>query len=744
MERKLAAILAADVVGYSRLMGEDEAGTLTALKAHRAEFIDPMIAEHRGRIVKLMGDGVLIEFASVVDALTCAVAIQRGMGERNAEVPEGRRIAFRIGINLGDIIVDGDDIYGNGVNVAARLETLAEPGGICLSGRVLDQVEKNVDVGFASLGPQTVKNIEKPVNAYKVLLDPADAGKITEVAEPRPRHGTKWVVAAAILALVVGAGTAAWLYLNEPEDMLTATATTPPPLPDKPSVAVLPFANLSADPTQEYFTDGLTDDLILDLSKVSGLFVIARNSMFTFKGKAVRIKDVAEELGVRYVVEGSVRRIGDRVRVNAQLVEGDTGHHVWAERYDREVTDLFAVQDELVGRIVSALAVRLTKTEQKQLAARPAPEFEAYDLYLQARDSYFSGDESRMRDSLDLYQRAWTIDPTFARAYAGYARTAADILRLGLSRVMSVPLARKAAEDAASRALALDPAQPDAHSVLALLRLADGDRDAALRFAQRAVELDPNNADAQATMAIVLGYAGEPEAALEAIRTAVRLNPRPPPYFWTYYGWALFLNRDYDDAIAVLEPVAETPGQAAADSPREILAMAYAESGRIDEARAQVDAARERDPFLNLAYYRQRYGLQARTEDVHRRIDALRKAGMPEWPLGFRGEPKDRLKGRALQDLISGKTWSGSDATRRLPFVEEFGKDGDVVYAAAATLMIGTASIKDGELCERFDLFLLGQEGCGPVYRNPDGTSEDRNEYIYVNPTTVRHFSLAE
>jgi len=747
VERRLAAIMAVDVVGFTRLMGEDESGTLAALKSHRAELIEPNVAQYHGRIVKLMGDGALIEFASVVDALECAVVLQRGVAERNAETPEDRRITFRIGINLGDIIADGDDIYGNGVNVAARMETLAEPGGIFITGRVLDQVKGNVNVGFCSLGPRQVKNVEDPVNVYKVLFDPADAGTITDFPKRKQQAspGRRWAAIAAVLAMVSGAGGAAWYYLATPQTAQIVPHEAPLALPDKPSVAVLPFANLSDDPGQEYFADGLTDDLILDLSKVSGLFVIARNSMFTFKGKPVRIKEVAKDLGVAYVVEGSIRRDGNRLRVNAQLVDGSTGHHVWSERYGRKITDIFTMQDEVVGEIVSALAVQLTGIEKTKLAERPAPKFEAYDLYLKARDGYFSRDQTRMRESLDLYARATDIDPTFARAYAGFAQVAADALRLNsLRNVMGGAVARKVAEHAARKALDLDPTLPDPHSVLALLRLVDGDHDAALQFARRAVDLDPNSADAHTTLAIVLGYAGQAEAALDSIRTAVRLNPLPPPHLTTYYGWALFLNHKYDEAIAVLEPIAKTQDRGIADTPREILAMAYAKQGLMDKAQAQVKSLREREPFLNLAWYRTAYDHHARAEDLHHRLDALRKAGMSEWPLGFRGGPKQRLTGSALQNLISKETWSGMDAGRKLPFIQEFGEDGNTVYAAATTLLSGMAFIEGDKLCERFEGFVMSRDLCGPVYRNPGGTPEDRNEYVYVNPTTVQYFSLKQ
>ena len=549
----------------------------------------------------------------------------------------------------------------------------------------------------------------------------------------------------SVVALVVAAGVLLWLEPWAAKEGEMPSSDEVLALPDKPSIAVLPFDNLSDDKSQEYFVDGLTDDLITDLSKLSGLFVIARNSVFTYKGSPVRIEEVARDLGVRYVVEGSVRRLGDRIRVNAQLIEGSTGHHIWAERYDREITDLFTVQDELIGRIVSALALQLTQSEEIQLAHRPAPQFEAYELYLQAREGYYSRDQARMRESLELYSRATEIDPTFAKAYAGIALLAADIwLFSSVRELLGGGVAQKLAEDAAMKAIELDPSLPESHSVLALLELERGEHEAALQSSRRAVELEPNSVHAHATLAIVQGYAGQPEAALESIRTAVRLDPRPPTYLTAYYGWILFQNRKYEDAIAVLEPIAETRDRGLADSPSELLGMAYAELGLMDEARAQVKNLLIKEPFLNVAYYRLTYDHHAREVDLRHRLDALRKAGMPEWPLGYRGDPANRVTGTALEDLIAGKTWSGMDAGRRQSFIQELGRNGTSVYAGATALLSGEAFIKGDELCERYQGFIRGRELCGPVYREVGGNSAGHEEYVYVNPATVRYFSLEQ
>ncbi len=374
MERRLAAILAADIVGYSRLMEADEADTLARLKSTRENLIDPKIAAHKGRIVKLMGDGALIEFSSVVDAVGCAVEIQRTMAECNAELPKEKQLEFRIGVNLGDVIVEGQDIYGDGVNVAARLEGLAEPGGVLISGTAFDQVERKLDFEFEFLGEQKLKNIEKPIRLYRVGPRARAASGTVPAKRKRYIEWRRLAVAATALILIAG-GVALWKVVGDgsgPPVEVASRERKALPLPDKPSIAVLPFTNISSDAGQQHFADGMTDDLITDLSKVSGLFVIARNSTFVYRGKPVKISQVAEELGVRYVLEGSVRRAGGQVRVNAQLIDALTGGHVWADRFDGNVADIFAVQDIFVAKIVEALKVNLTTTEKTEIArAKP-------------------------------------------------------------------------------------------------------------------------------------------------------------------------------------------------------------------------------------------------------------------------------------------------------------------------------------------------------------------------------------
>jgi len=424
-ERRLAAILAADMVGYSRLMEADEIGTIARQKAHRKELIDPKLGEHNGRIVKTMGDGLLVEFASVIDAVQSAVTIQRAMEEREADVPEDRRIRYRVGINIGDIVIDGDDILGSGVNVAARLEGLAEPGGICIPRKVFHEVRNKLDVGYEFIGEQKVKNIETPVPVYRVLLAPSAVGSVIGERR-RSRH--RWrlgAVAAGGLALAVVVVAAVWWRPWAPNVEPARLERMAFPLPEKPSIAVLPFENMSGDPEQDYFAEGLTRDLITDLSKVSGLFVIARNSTANYTDSSVNIGQVAEELGVRYILEGSVRHEGDEVRINTQLIDALTGSHQWAERYDGNLGDIFSLQDEIAIKVVSALAVKLKPGESNRLDEKYDLRPETYDLFLNAETllSTYATDIGHLLKSRELFERVIEQADNFPGGYAGLSQT---------------------------------------------------------------------------------------------------------------------------------------------------------------------------------------------------------------------------------------------------------------------------------------------------------------------------------
>ncbi|MDJ0610562.1 MAG: adenylate/guanylate cyclase domain-containing protein [Kiloniellales bacterium] len=623
-ERRLTTILSADVVGYSRLMAVDEAGTHAQLKAHRKELLDPKTAEYHGRTVKLTGDGALMEFASVVEAVGFAVDVQRAMVERNAAVPEDRRIDFRIGINIGDIIVDEDDIYGNDVNVTVRLEGLAEPGGICISGKVYDEVRNKLPLGLEDLGEQEVKNIPEPVRAYRVLLDPAAASGA--VAPKRPgRRPWRWAAAAAVAAVLAGAGGLWWQPWAPAVEPASVTRMAFP-LPDKPSVAVLPFDNLGGDAEQDLFVDALTENIITELSRFSDLFVIARNSVFTYKGKPVKVQQVAEDLGVRYVLEGSVQGSADRIRITAQLVDALTGKHLWAERYDRDRSDIFAVQDEVTQAIVARLGGNegeLAEAATKLARRKPTSDLGAYESYLlgvQHKHRYTREDTLLAHEFLN---RAIELDPKFARPYVALAWTHFQEYLFGWSDAPARSLEQ--ALEAARTAVALDASDAEAHWAVAEAHIYRGEHERTRAEYDKALALNPNNADILANWGLNLAYLGiDAQEGVRLIRKAMRLNPHHPEWYDRVLGNAAFTARSYEEAISAIRNVNHhTP-----DS-RAVLAASYAQLGRLEEARvevketlklvpdATVDSLSSRKPFVN-------------TVDMNHYREALRKAGLPE------------------------------------------------------------------------------------------------------------------
>jgi adenylate cyclase len=579
MERRLAAIFAADVAGYSRLIGADEEGTLARLKAHRRELIDPTIAEHQGRIVKTTGDGVLAEFASPVKAVRCAIDVQHGMAGRNAGVPEGQRIEFRIGINLGDVIVEDDgDIYGDGVNVAARLENIAEPGAVYISRTVRDFVDGTPELVLEDLGERELKNIARPVQVFRIA-PPQTAG---------------------------------------------AAQAGPPAVPHKPSIAVLPFTNMSGDAEQEYFSDGITEDLITDLSKISGLFIIARNSSFAYKRRSVKVQEIGRDLGVRFVLEGSIRKVGNRVRITAQLIDAGSGGHLWAERFDRELTDIFATQDEVVEKIVAALAVNLTQGEAQRLRRRGTASVEAYETWLRARELLSRSTREAIAQAKAMYRRAIEIDPNFAAPHAGLSL--ATISEYVSDWAADPEEALDEAERWARRALELDDQEPVSHMALGNVMLWRRNHDGALDECRRMIALDPNFAQGHSATGLALMYAGRAAEALEAFAIAKRLDPHSPSIVLHFVAQANFSLGRYEAAAEhLLERIARTP---ATDSSRMLLAACYGHRGRVDEARAAWAGLMKVNPDFSLAQ-RARVLPYKEPRDFQRIADGLAKAGLP-------------------------------------------------------------------------------------------------------------------
>jgi adenylate cyclase len=619
-KRKLAAILSADVEGYSRLMGEDEESTVRTLTTYR-EVLTTLIQQHNGQVVDSPGDNLLAEFASVVDAVQCAVAVQKEIKSRNEELAENRRMQFRIGINLGDVIQEEGRIYGDGVNVAARTEGLADSGGICVSGTAYDQIAKKLPLGYAYLGEQKVKNIEKPIRVYRVLKDPEAAGKVIGEKKPISRHW-RW---AAVALIVVAGALVIWNFYYRPPYDPASMEQMAYPLPDKPSIAVLPFDNMSGDPEQAYFSDGLSEEIITALSKINELFVIARNSSFSYKGKPVKIKQVAQELGVRYVLEGSVRKAEDRVRITAQLIDALNGHHLWAERYERDLKDIFALQDEITMKVINALQVKLTEGEHARLWAKGTDNLEAYLKSLRARELYLT----QTKENNDLARRfaeeAIALDPEYAPPY--HVLSITNFMDILYRTTKSPQQSMTQAVELAKKAIALDDSYALAHGWLGFLYSWLGKFEEGIMEAQKGVALDPNGAHGYLYLCFAYQFAGRYEEAVEAIEKAMRLNPFPPNTYYRQACRAYYHVERYEEAIGAGEKaVTLSPDDYQAHLS---LAMAYSATGRQEEARIEAAEVLRLNPKFSSARFAKIVPFKSQA-DRENYINALRKAGLPE------------------------------------------------------------------------------------------------------------------
>ena len=579
-KRKLTAILSTDVEGYSRLMGEDEEATVRTLTTYR-EMMAKVIQKHEGRVVDSPGDNVLAEFASVVDAVRCAVEVQEELRVQNAELPENRRMQFRIGINLGDVIQEGERIYGDGVNIAARIEGLADGGGICISRTVYDQVKNKLSLGYKYMGEHTVKNIAEPVRVYRVLMEP-------DIVIPKITKAFKF--------------------------------------PDKPSIAVLPFLNMSGDPEQEYFSDGITEEIITGLSNISHLFVIARNSTFTYKEKPVKVQQVAEELGISYVLEGSVRKAGNRIRITAQLVDAITGHHLWAERYDRDLKDIFAIQDEITMKIVTALQVELTEGEQARLYGKGTENLEAYTKFLRAQKYFYKGDFSLSRQ---MAKEAVELDENYPAPYVLLAWTHWFEARLGWGESSAESL--KQAYSTSQKALTMDDTIPGVHAIIGGIHLYQRQHELAIAEGARAVALGPNNADVHAMMGHILRFAGSFEEAIDMTKKAVRLHPNYPSFYLMELAMCHYYLGKYEEAVAFAEQLRTLAQSRGEDnilrSSHLILAINYIRLGREKEARAAATEVLRLFPSFSLEWDRL-YSCYKDPGHLERQHEDLRKAGL--------------------------------------------------------------------------------------------------------------------
>ena len=629
-KRKLTAILSADAVEYSRLMGEDEESTVRTLTAYR-EVLATLIQQHNGRVIDSPGDNLLAEFASVVAAVQCAVAVQKEINARNAELPENQRMQFRIGINLGDVIEEKERIYGDGVNIAARLEGLSEPGGICISKTAFDHIESKLPYGYEFLGDQTVKNIAKPVGAYRVLMEPrvTIAGD-TEKEKAFPMGHRRTVMTVGLIVLLAIIAGLIWnFYFRTPAREQASKEKIAPQLPDTPSIAVLPFDNMSGDPEQEYFSDGITEDIITNLSKISGLFVVSRNSSFLYKGKKAKIQDIAKDLGVRYVLEGSVRRGGDRVRITAQLIDGETERHVWADSYDRELKDIFSVQDDVTQKVVSELAVTLTATESERRVRKYTGNFEAYDMYLRARRAFNGVKKEDHLKVQELSRKAIKLDPNFAGGYQMLSFVISRGVRYGFSNSPREAVER--AYELAQKAISVDDTFADSYLALASTYLIKKQHDDALAAAIKATRLQPGDSFARVWVGFYLHWAGRGEEAVEAIKKARQLNPKfqegRDPSYLVFMGYAAFTAGFYEEAIDAMKQCIDRFGSSV--SRHAFLIASYMELGREEEARAAAQELLKMNSKFSLSSWR--HGRNYKNPaDVDRLYKALRKAGLPE------------------------------------------------------------------------------------------------------------------
>ena len=626
VERRLAAILAADVVGYSRLMGADEVGTLRALQACRRELIDPAIAGRRGRIFKTTGDGLLVEFPSAVDAVACAIAVQQGMTRRNADTAEDKRLVFRVGINIGDVILDKDDVFGDGVNVAARLESLCEPGGICLSRSVRDQVRDKLPLAFDDLGEQTVKNIARPVRAFALGPQPIAAAPAPEVAPavaPR-RRAWPWLGAGAAAILLIAAG-AAWWALREPAaapQPVAAAVSPPAPIPaTRASIAVLPFTQLGGESSGDYFADGLTEDIIAALGRFRELSVIARAAVFTYKGKNPTPAEVGRDLKVRYVLEGSVRRSPERVRVSTSLTDTSRSAVLWSEKYDAELKDIFEVQDQITRQISGALAVRVTSLELQQSAAKPPENLEAYDLVLRGRALAARLTRAGNAEARALFERAIELDAKYAPAYVGLGNVDLTAMQSGWTQDPVKALER--AEGLARKAAELDDLNPGAHTLLGRAALFFGEYDRALNELKLAIERNASDPQSHSGLMDVLLFRGDLAGAISAGETMTQFQPDLPDSAAFHLAVAYVLADREADAVRLMEQLLDrNPGFVYG---KVILAAAYAESGQQQDAERQASEIRQRFP----AFSSTEFGSLLRDANLREKLaGALRKAGL--------------------------------------------------------------------------------------------------------------------
>ncbi len=620
--RKLRAILSADVKGYSRLMSEDETHTIKTIKEYR-RIITTIVNDHSGHVVDAPGDNLLAEFSSVVNAVKSAVDIQKALKEKNADLPDDKRLVFRIGVNIGDVVQDGDSLYGDGVNIAARIEGLADPGGVCISRNAYDHIHNKLNFGYEYLGDHSVKNIKQPVRVYKVLMAQEDSGKL--IGEKPKSASAKWIFSTIIVAFVALSLVSYLLYqkLSTPEFEPASIEKMAFPLPDKPSIAVLAFDNMSEDPKQEYFSDGISEEIITALSKTNQLFVIARNSSFTYKGKPVKVKQVAEELGVRYVLEGSVRKSEDRVRITAQLIDAISGHHLWAERYDRDIKDIFALQDEITMKIVTSLQVKLTEGEQARMWSK---DYKNLDTKLKGMEAMSAWNKGTIESHIRFGQLAQELIDMAPESGSGYNLLGWHYWRLALAGKSPRESIGKAFK-LVQKALSINESSASYHSLLGNVYFMMRKYEKAIAAGKRSIELAPNGAQVNGGLGVILLFAGKPDEAIGYFNKGIRLNPFPAYWYFAHLSRCYSMTGQYENALtAIKKALLRSPNNA---SNLRQLAIVYALLDRKEEAGAAVKKVLELDPSYSVerASKTAPYKNQA---DLKLVVDAMRKAGLPD------------------------------------------------------------------------------------------------------------------
>jgi adenylate cyclase len=620
--RKLRAILSADAVGYSRLMQEDETWTIQTIENSK-RLISKLVTQFNGRVVDAPGDNLLAEFASVVDATECAIDIQKKLEAKDTDQNEDHRLRFRIGINLGDVVQQNDRIYGDGVNIAARLEGLAKPGGICISRTAYDHVKKKVAVGFEYLGEHYVKNIADPVRAYRVLIG-SNSERIPTRKERTDQNRWKWTVLVTGIGIaLVSIIPAVWIHYRNSTTLIDRSIATPDsaiPITKKPSIAVLPFKTIGGDREHDYFSDGITNDIITDLSKFSELFVIASNSVFFYKGKAVKVQQVKKDLGARYILEGSVQKEIDKVRINAQLIDASSGHHIWAERYDRELNDIFTLQDEIVQTIVTTLAVRIDTEERARVMKKDTENLEAYDYVLRGWEYFSRSTRSENNQAQKMFEKAIMLDPYYATAYVGLGQTYMAQFAYGWTEFPGQALQKSF--DLAQKALKINETNALAHGLLGEVYRYWMQYDKAKKEYRRAIELNPNDANSHAELGAIMNYSGQTDEAIQALETALSFNPHMRPSNYMQLGLAYYLQGRNVDAIEILDQgLTWYPDDVFIHIP---LAAAYAKQGRLEEAaRVAIEIGRLH-PFFEVDNYGTAF---IDPVDRSKIIDGLRQAG---------------------------------------------------------------------------------------------------------------------